>query len=111
MLNNFTSSHRLVFYSNWLSKSKNYNDESPKIKFVTDAIRKISLELDFPFFYGYSSIDAIKKDFSANIDFMNFSTRVIKVRKEYPKVFLTDNDSGKELVLNIDYDLFKVVEI
>ncbi len=91
--------------------SKIYNDESPKIKFVTDAIRKISLELDFPFFYGYTSIDAIKKDISANLNFINFSTRVIKVRKEYPKVFLVDNDSGKELVLNIDYDLYKVVGI
>ncbi len=83
----------------------------PKIKYISDIIRKISLELNLPFFYGYGAINEIKRDVSSNVNFINYSTRVIKVIKEYPKIFLIDNDSDKESTLEVNYDLFKVKEI
>jgi len=86
------------------------NSVTSKVKYISDTIRKIALELNFPFFYGYIATDEIRKDGVVNINFINYSTRVIKIRKEYPKISLIDNDSGKETTLKIDYDMFKIYE-
>ncbi len=90
--------------------NNSYNTELPRIKYISNMIRRLSLELNYPFFYGYSSIDGIKKESLSNINFINYSTRVMKVRKEYPNLSLIDNNSGKEFILNIDYDLLRMSE-
>jgi len=87
------------------------NEGFPKIKYISDIIRKLSLELNLPFFYGYGAVNEIKSDVSSNVNYINYSTRVIKVIKEYPKIFLIDNDSDNESTLEVNYDLFKVKEI